>query len=122
MDASAVRLQTYRCCGHFFIGMIVPGDGRMQTLFVTNPRLEAIRPYSFFHPLRFMARILLRGGHLSASHAILLRHWVDPRSKLVQGLLGKPSSDLSLVIEKLHGPIALEVNVQKLVSTFLFGQ
>jgi hypothetical protein len=121
-DALTVQVQTYRCCGHFFIGMILPEDGRKQTFFVTNPRIEAIHIYSFSHPLRFMARNLLRWGHLAASHALLLQKWVDPRSKSLRGLFGEPSSDLPLVINELHGHIVLEVTVDKLVSIFLYAQ
>jgi hypothetical protein len=102
--------------------MIVPEDRRKQTFFVTNPHIEAVRLYSFFHPLRFMARILWRWGNAGPSHARLLRGWVDPRANSLRTLFEEPSSDLRLVMNKLHGHIVLEVNVHKLVSTFLFAQ
>jgi hypothetical protein len=121
-DAAWLEVTTARCYGHFFIGKIVPCDGCQATLLVTNPRVESDHTYPSFHPLRVIARTLLRAGSLGASHEVLLCSWIESSFRPHHGLsaVDRPET-LARIIGKFHGTFLLQTTERKLVSAFLYS-
>jgi hypothetical protein len=86
-DASGIAVTTQRCCSHFFIGQIPPTDSRSKTWFLTNPSVDLDRIYRAQHPLRVIARALLKGHSLTClAHRLLLAGWIESIPTVHHGL------------------------------------
>jgi hypothetical protein len=109
--ADDFRITTQGCCGHFFVGRINPADGRSASLFLTNPRMEENASYPEMHPLRVIARILLRSGRLSSTQRFLLQ-WLVPGHLPSRSGISRRAKTASLeaIIQAMHGNFSIRTS------------
>jgi hypothetical protein len=99
-----LKLSTRRCCGHFFDGRLLGGDRRTVTRFITRGRVTTDPQYGFYHPLRVIARTLLRhDGELGLAERSLLQQWIDRGPTLQHGLLVSHHDSLNDLLGALPG-------------------
>jgi hypothetical protein len=63
-SASAFPVSTQRCCSHFVIGKGSPRDRRSGDMIVTRPQIAQGCAYAASHPIRVIARVLVRANQL----------------------------------------------------------
>jgi hypothetical protein len=114
-DDSSVRVEcpsnglqlvvsTRKCCGHFFLGRMPPRDPRGASLLVTNPEVRVDHAYQSTHPLRVIARTLLKTHSLGAGHRALLQGWIEAATPVHHGIsLPSRAGSLEDVMQRLHG-------------------
>jgi hypothetical protein len=72
-------------------------------LFVTNPAVRIDHTDEAAHPLRVIARPLLKGEGLTLAHRVLLQGWVETASPVHHGIpMSSPARSLDDVIRDLH--------------------
>jgi hypothetical protein len=103
-SARDLTLSTRKCCGHFFIARLMNPDRRTGTRFLTNRRIETNHVYGLFHPLRALARSLLRphsgSSELGAADRALVQGWIECRPAVHHGVPwidGNPSLEQLLL-------------------------
>jgi hypothetical protein len=80
-NGQELRLNTRKCCGHFFASRIPSRDRRAAAIFVTNVDIVHREQYGYFHPVRLLARALLRRHdafkELAIAEEVLLGGWIE---------------------------------------------
>jgi hypothetical protein len=119
LDGQGLIVKTRTWCGHFFVGRVIPKDRRSAMLLITNPRNQNDYAYHNMHPLRVMARALLRVDRLPAAHRLLLRGWIETTAIIHHGIAesNRPVGLENLLSNSMHGTIHVQISRPPVVPT-----
>jgi hypothetical protein len=105
-----LTVSTESCCGHFFMGMIQPGDARSKTMFVTKPTISPDVHYPSDHPLRKVAKAFLRFNAFHGGDRLLLLSWSDDVGAIHHGVaVRRRIGPLESLLQELPGFFSVQV-------------
>jgi hypothetical protein len=117
--ALGLTVTTQGCCSHFFIGKGLAEDRRNGDMFITRPHAARRYDYPVKHPIRVMARDVLRSKELTPPYEMYLQSWMETSTKLSQGVAEpvRPTS-LENVLASCPGEIRVFVQHQNRELTY----